>query len=199
MLEYDKRKLELPICPLMAVLWQKCNLRTTVYRNVMSRSMTRAIGIILLLTSANVFSWEPHFHDLVESKLTADLGGELGRVSVEMILDKPDGKIESVVIRSNNGQTTLDASQFIGVDIVRLRKLSIASFNPNVEGFDTSFSACVPYGIGKFVEENGEKKLLMPVLGIRTTTEGSTIFKLPLPEDGVHQQDIDGCFYLSEQ
>lgn len=161
--------------------------------------MIRAIGIILIIVSAKAFSWEPQYHELVESKLTAELGGDLGRVSVEMILDEPNGKIESVVIRSNNGETTLDSSQFIGVDIVRLNQLSIVSFDLKIEGFEPSFSACVPYGTGMFVEKNGKKNLLMPVLGIRTTAEGSKVFKIPLPEDGVQQEDPDGCFYLSEQ
>ncbi|MFC6631835.1 hypothetical protein [Microbulbifer taiwanensis] len=161
--------------------------------------MIRAITIILMLASAEALSWEPHFHELVESKLTADLGHDLGRTSVEMILDKPKGKIESVVVRSNYGETTLDASQFIGIDIVRLSQLSIVSFSLGMEGFEPSFSACVPYGKGKFVEKDGKKKLLMPVLGIRTTAQGSNVFKLPLPEDGTRREDHDGCFYLSEQ
>ncbi|WP_308367664.1 MULTISPECIES: hypothetical protein [unclassified Microbulbifer] len=161
--------------------------------------MIRAITIIFILVSAKAFSWEPHFHELVESKLTADLGHDLGRASVEMVLNAPNGKIESVVIRSNYGETTLDASQFIGIDIVRLSQLSIVSFGLGMEGFDPSFSACVPYGKGKFVEENGAKKLLMPVLGIRTTAKGSNVFKLPIPEDGIRREDHDGCFYLSEQ
>jgi len=161
--------------------------------------MIRAISIFFILTSANAFSWEPHFHELIEAKLTAEVGRELGRASVEMVLNEPNGKIESVVISSNYGETTLDASQFIGVDIVRLSQLRIVSFDLGIEDMEPSFSACVPYGKGKFVEKDGEKKLLMPVLGIRTTAQGSNIFKLPLPEDGVRHEDRDGCFYLSEQ
>lgn len=157
--------------------------------------MNRAIGIILILVSVNSFSWEPHFHDFVESKLTADLENELGRVSVEMTLDEPNGKIKRVVIHSNYGKAVLDTSQFVGVDIVRLSQLSIVSFD--LEGSEPSFSACVPYGTGKFVEENGKKKLLMPVLGIRTTEEGSQVFKLPIPDKSILHEDRDGCFYLS--